>query len=80
MLCYYGEKSIEYIFGEKAVVPYRVVYCLFVAVGAVIKLELVWLMADVMNALMAIPNLIGLLGLAGKVVVETRRYFERRDS
>jgi len=73
--CYYGEKSIEYIFGEKAVVPYRIVYCLFVAVGAMVKLKLVWLLADMMNALMAIPNLIGLLGLAGKVVDETNQYF-----
>ena len=73
--CYYGEKSIEYMIGEKAVVPYRILYCLFVAVGAMVKLELVWLLADVMNALMAIPNLVGLLGLAGKVVEETKLYF-----
>jgi AGCS family alanine or glycine:cation symporter len=78
--CYYGEKSIEYIFGEKAVVPYRIVYCLFVAVGAMVKLELVWLLADMMNALMAIPNLIGLLGLAGKVVEETKLYFRHQES
>jgi AGCS family alanine or glycine:cation symporter len=76
--CYYGEKAIEYIFGEQAVVPYRIVYCLFVAIGAMVRLELVWLLADMMNALMAIPNLIGLLGLAGKVVEETRLYFDTR--
>jgi AGCS family alanine or glycine:cation symporter len=77
--CYYGEKSIEFLIGERAVVPYRLVYCLLVAVGAMVKLDLVWLLADMMNALMAIPNLIGLLGLAGKVVEETKLYFERRD-
>ena len=78
--CYYGEKSIEYIFGERAVLPYRIVYCLFVAVGAMVQLDLVWLLADMMNALMAVPNLIGLLGLAGKVVQETNRYFSDRGS
>jgi len=78
--CYYGEKSIEFLFGERAVIPYRLVYCVFVAVGAMVKLDLVWLLADMMNALMAIPNLIGLLGLAGKVVEETKRYFRDRGS
>ena len=78
--CYYGEKSIEYIFGERAVFPYRLVYCLFVAIGAMVKLDLVWLLADMMNALMAIPNLVGLLGLAGKVVEETKLYFKQRDA
>jgi AGCS family alanine or glycine:cation symporter len=78
--CYYGEKSIEFLFGERAVIPYRLVYCVFVAVGAMVKLDLVWLLADIMNALMAIPNLIGLLGLAGKVVEETKRYFRDRGS
>ncbi len=73
--CYYGEKSIEFLFGERAVVPYRLIYCVFVAVGAMVKLDLVWLLADIMNALMAIPNLIGLIGLAGKVVEETKKYF-----
>ena len=77
--CYYGEKSIEFLFGERAVIPYRLVYCVFVAVGAMVKLDLVWLLADIMNALMAIPNLIGLLALAGKVVGESKLYFERRD-
>ncbi len=78
--CYYGEKSIEYLFGERAVVPYRVLYSIFVAVGAMVKLDLVWLLADMMNAMMAIPNLIGLLGLAGKVVEETKRYFGERNA
>ena len=78
--CYYGEKSIEFLFGERAVVPYRLVYCVFVAVGAMVKLDLVWLLADMMNALMAIPNLIGLIGLAGKVVEETKRYFGGQGS
>ena len=72
---YYGEKSVEYLLGEKAVVPYRAVYTALVFVGAVVQLEIVWSFADVMNGLMAWPNLVGLLGLSGVVADETRRYF-----
>ncbi|TWI71760.1 AGCS family alanine or glycine:cation symporter [Desulfobotulus alkaliphilus] len=74
--CYYGEKSIEYLFGEKAVLPYRVVYVLFVAIGATLKLELVWGLADVFNGMMAFPNLIALLILTPVVVRYTKEYFE----
>ncbi|MCD6452165.1 MAG: sodium:alanine symporter family protein [Acidobacteria bacterium] len=74
---YYGEKSIEYLLGERAVYPYRFIFCVVVAIGAVVKLELVWNLADVMNALMAVPNLVGLLGLSGVVAYETRRYIEK---
>ena len=73
---YYGEKSLEYLLGEAAVRPYRLAFTLMVFVGAVIhKLEVVWNFADVMNGLMAVPNLIGLLGLSGVIVAETNRYF-----
>ncbi|NOY06009.1 MAG: sodium:alanine symporter family protein [Chlorobi bacterium] len=75
---YYGEKSLEYLFGTKLIVPYRVVFCVFVFFGAVFKLELVWSISDVMNGLMAFPNLVGLLGLAGVVASETRSYFAAR--
>ncbi len=71
---YYGEKCIEYIFRERAVVPYRVIFTVVLFVGAVIKLNLVWAFADVMNGLMAFPNLVGLLGLSGVVVEETKKY------
>ena len=71
---YYGEKSIEYIFKERAVMPYRVLFTGVVFVGAVVKLDLVWAFADVMNGLMAFPNLIGLLGLSGVVLEETKKY------
>jgi len=74
--CYYGEKSIEYIFKERAVKPYRVLFTLAVLVGAVVKLELVWTFADVMNGLMAFPNLVGLLGLSRVVVDETKKYLD----
>ncbi len=71
---YYGEKCTEYLLGVKALLPYRVVFSLCVALGATIKLELVWNFADVMNGLMAIPNLIGLIGLSGVIVAETQRF------
>lgn len=79
--CYYGEKSMEYLFGVKAIMPYRVVYVLFVAVGAVLKLNLVWALADVFNGLMAFPNLVGLLMLTPVVVSETKNFFlERKEA
>jgi AGCS family alanine or glycine:cation symporter len=74
---YYGEKSIVYLFGDKAAMPYRVVFCLFVGIGAVAQLDLVWAISDVMNGLMAVPNLIGLIFLSGVVAAETRRYFSK---
>ena len=72
---YYGEKSIEYLLGERAVMPYRVLFVLFVGIGAILKLDLVWALADVFNGLMAFPNLIGLLALSPVLVHETRNYF-----
>jgi alanine or glycine:cation symporter, AGCS family len=75
--CYYGEKSIEYIFGEKAVKPYRFIWVVFVGIGAVAKLDFVWSLSDTFNGLMAIPNLIGLLALSPIIVKETRSYFAR---
>lgn len=77
---YYGEKCMEYLWGVKALLPYRLVYSLCVAVGAAVKLELVWNFADVMNGLMAIPNLIGLLGLSGVIVAETNRFLGDRKT
>ena len=76
--CYYGEKSIEYLFGVKSVLPYRIVFICFVGVGAVAKLSLVWNISDTLNGLMAVPNLIGLLLLTPVVVSETKKYFENK--
>jgi AGCS family alanine or glycine:cation symporter len=73
---YYGEKCMEYLAGVRAVLPYRLIYSACVAVGATIKLDLVWNFADVMNGLMAIPNLIGLVGLSGVIVAETNRFLK----
>jgi len=72
--CYYGEKCLEYLVGIKAVPWYRYIFIAMVFVGAVAKLDLVWTFSDVMNALMAAPNLIGLIGLSGVIVAETNRY------
>ena len=69
--CYYGEKCMEYIGGTKSVKWYRLIFSCAVYLGAVMKLELVWDIADVFNGLMAIPNLIGLVLLAKVVVSET---------
>lgn len=77
--CYYGEKAIEYIFGVKSVLPYRIAFVVFVGVGAVAKLSLVWNISDTLNGLMAIPNLIGLLLLTPVVVSETKKYFDNKN-
>ena len=71
---YYGEKSVVYLIGERAALPYRILFCLFVGIGAVSELELVWAISDIMNGLMAFPNLVALLFLSPIVAAETRRY------
>lgn len=73
---YYGEKAFEYIFGERKVRLYRVVFIAFVMVGAMMKLEFVWNFSDLMNGMMAIPNLIALLLLSKVISKETNRYFD----
>lgn len=70
---YYGEKAMEYLFSERIILPYRVVFCAFVYIGCVTKLEAVWNFADIMNGLMALPNLIALIALSGIVVAETKK-------
>ena len=71
---YYGEKCFEYLFKEKWVPLYRYTWVLFVFIGALFKLEMVWDFSDAMNALMAIPNLIGLLLLCGVLSRETQTF------
>ena len=73
--CYYGEKSIEYLFKERAVKIYRIVFVIFVAVGTILRLQTVWTLADIMNGLMAFPNLVGLIGLSSIIVAETNKHF-----
>jgi AGCS family alanine or glycine:cation symporter len=72
---YYGEKAIEYLMGPQVIIYYRLVFVAVVLIGATSKLELVWNLSDLMNGMMAIPNLIGLLLLANIVKQETARYF-----
>ncbi len=77
---YYGEKSIEYLLGERAILPYRIVFIVAVFFGAVRSLEFVWTLSDVMNGLMALPNLVGLLLLSGVIAAETRAFLRRERS
>ncbi len=72
--CYYGEKAMEYLAGKRSIVVYRMIYIVMVFVGAVVNLSVVWMFADCMNALMAIPNLVALLLLSGVAARETQRY------
>ena len=76
---YYGEKAAEYLFGEGAVKPYRVMWVAAVMVGSVASLPAVWSFADIANGLMAVPNLIALLALSGVAVAETRSYLWEGD-
>ena len=71
---YYGEKAAEYLFGTKVIRPYRVLWVIAVMVGSVQPIAVVWTFSDIANGLMAVPNLIALLGLSGVVVKETQEY------
>lgn len=73
---YYGEKAIEYLMGSRAIRIYRIFFIAAVVVGAMLNLELVWNISDLMNGMMALPNLIGLLLLSKVVKAETDRYFK----
>ncbi|KLV05217.1 sodium:alanine symporter [Photobacterium aquae] len=77
---YYGERCITYLFGVKAILPYKLFFLALIAGGAFMKLDMIWLIADIVNGLMAIPNLIGLILLRDVVVSETRQYFEQLRS
>jgi AGCS family alanine or glycine:cation symporter len=76
---YYGEKSIEFLMGESAIMPYRYVFTFFVGVGAIVELDIVWAIADIFNGLMAFPNLIGLLALTPIIVQETHNFFKIKN-
>jgi alanine or glycine:cation symporter, AGCS family len=76
---YYGERSVEYLFGKKPLKVFKAIWIIGVFTGAVAELSTLWNMADCMNALMAIPNLISLLLLSGVIVNETRKYIKKGD-
>ena len=75
---YYGERAVIYLTGTKGVLPYRLIFIVLIASGAFLKLEAIWVLADIVNGLMAIPNLIALIALSGVIVAETNRYIDRK--
>lgn len=75
---YYGERAVIYLTGTKGVMPYRLIFICLIASGAFLKLEAIWILADIVNGLMAIPNLIALIALSGVIVAETERYLNRK--
>ena len=77
---YYGERCIEYCAGKKALVPYRALYILVAAIAPIVSLDLVWTIADILNAFMAIPNLIAVLLLSPIIASETKKYLKDLDA
>ena len=75
----YGTRCIEFLFGNRAVLPYQILFVAIIFVGATMKLDMAWAIADTLNGLMAIPNLIALVGLSGVVVSETKRHFAEKN-
>lgn len=71
---YYGERAVEYLLGKKGIKPYRILWVIGIFIGSVLSLKIVWDLADAMNALMALPNLVSLLLLSGVIVSETKKY------
>lgn len=74
---YYGERCAEYLLGVKSIIPYRIIFIALVAVGPFLSLDLIFIIADIVNGLMAFPNLIGLIGLRQVVIKETEDYFHK---
>lgn len=71
---YYGERCSVYLFGEKAIIPYKVLWVICVFIGAIISIDVIWDFADLMNGLMALPNIVAVLFLSGVVAKETKKY------
>lgn len=77
---YYGERCVEYFAGKKGLIPYRVLYIAVAVIAPVVALDVVWDIADILNALMAIPNLIAVLLLSPVIVKETKKYLDNLDT
>lgn len=77
---YYGERCVQYLFGPKSITPFRILWVLAIPVGASAELDFVWLVADTLNALMALPNLIALILLSPIVFALTREYFKKQKA
>lgn len=73
---YYGERCIQYLFGVKGIKPYKILFIALVGIGPFLPLEMIFIIADIVNGLMAFPNLVGLIGLRKVVIEETEQYFE----
>ncbi len=76
---YYGDRCFEFLFGVKHINIYRSIFIIMVALGGFLELDLIWTIADIVNGLMAIPNLIALLALSPIIIAETRNYFKRKN-
>ncbi|WP_165210474.1 alanine/glycine:cation symporter family protein [Streptococcus tangpeifui] len=76
---YYGERCFEFLFGAKSIPVYRAFFVAMVAIGGFIKLETIWAIADIVNGLMAFPNLVALLGLSPIILAETKKYFAKSE-
>ncbi|GLC78442.1 alanine/glycine:cation symporter family protein [Lacrimispora brassicae] len=76
---YYGERCCEYLFGTKGMLPYKIIFIAIVVIGPVLSLDLVWTISDILNALMAIPNLVAVLLLSGVVAKDTKYYLNHLD-
>ncbi|HAI68630.1 MAG TPA: sodium:alanine symporter family protein [Gammaproteobacteria bacterium] len=72
---FYGEKCVQYLFGFKSITPFRLIWVMVIPIGAIAELDLIWLIADTLNAFMAIPNLIALFLLSPVIFKLTREYF-----
>lgn len=77
---YYGERCVVFLFGTKAVMPYKLIFIGLVASGAFLHLDMIWIIADIVNGLMAIPNLIGLIALRHIVLEETKLFFKKQSA
>ena len=77
---YYGERCVEYCFGPKALIPYRLLYVAVAAIAPIVALDLVWTIADILNALMAVPNLIAVILLIPVIRRETKKYLQNLDA
>lgn len=76
---YYGERCAQYLWGKKAILPYKIIFVAVVVVGPVLALDLVWTIADILNAFMAVPNLIAVLLLSGTIAKDTKHYLKNLD-
>ena len=76
---YYGERCCEYLFGKKGLIPYRIVFLAILVIAPLITLDIVWNMSDILNALMAIPNIIAVLFLSNEVAADTKHYLNNLD-